>query len=113
MANDKLTINLQTTVRPQSMVLTGVKRPTYLTSRSAQFVALARDASPSMSGQKAADATTASTELIEELAKPENKDGFTVAIVDFADDAVTISPASRAADVSGQVAAINTGQGSG
>lgn len=112
--SDKLTINLHTTATPaQSTLLTGVRRPNFLTSRSAQFVALARDASPSMSGQKADDATRACSELVEELAKPENKDGFTVAVVDFADDAGIANAPTRAAELSSRIVPIDTGRGSG
>ncbi len=112
--NDRLTINLHTTPAPnQSTLLTGVRRPNFLTSRSAQFVVLARDASPSMSGQKADDATRASTELVDELSRPENKDGFTVAVIDFADDADIANAPSRAADLNGRMAPIDTGRGSG
>ena len=112
--NDKLTINLQTTAAPaQSTLLTGVRRPTFLTSRSAQFVALLRDASPSMAGQKADDATRAGADLVDELAKPENKNGFTVAVVDFAGDATIANPPARAADLNGRIAPIDTSRGSG
>jgi uncharacterized protein YegL len=111
--NDKLTINLQTAAPTRSTLLTGVRRPDFLTSRSAQFVALARDASPSMAGHKADDATRACAELVEELDKPENKDGFTVAVVDFADRADVANPTARAADLNGRIAPIDTGMGSG
>ncbi len=111
---DKLTINLQTTAMPpvRSTLLTGVRRPNFLTSRSAQLVALARDASPSMAGQKANDATQACAELVDELAKPENKDGFTVAVVDFSDDAVIAHAPSPATALNGGIVPIDTARGS-
>lgn len=112
MANDKLTINLQTVTRSQSTVTTGVRRPTFLTSKSAQFVAIARDASPSMAGQKAEDATRACVELVDELAKPDNKGGFSVGIVDFADSANVVNPSTSAADLTGRIVPIDTGCGS-
>ncbi len=113
MANDKLTINLNTIAsRPQSSLTVGVKRPDFLTSKSAQFVAIARDASPSMSGQKADDATRACSELIDELALPANKGGFSVGIVDFDGSAHVANPTAPATNLVGSVAPIDTGRGS-
>ena len=110
----KLTINLHTMPAPaQSTLLTGVRRPSFLTSRSTQHVTLLRDASPSMSGQKAGDATRACAELVEELAQPANKDGFQIAVVDFADDASVTNGTTRATELNGRIAPIDTDRGSG
>lgn len=111
---DKVTINLQATqIQPQQTIASSVRRPGFLTSRSAQFVVLARDGSPSMSGQKATDATAASVDLVAELAKPENKDGFVVAVVDFSDAPTVVNPSAKAGDLIGRIAPIDTDNGSG
>jgi uncharacterized protein YegL len=112
--NDRLTVTLPQTapVRPAT-ITTAVRRPSYLTSRTAQTVLLARDSSPSMSGQKSADATSASLELVDELAKPDNKNGFSIAVVDFSDDAALVHPAAPATSLHGNVRPIDTTAGSG
>lgn len=66
-----------------SIPRSGVSRPAWLTRENKQLAVLVRDCSGSMSGQKATDATAASLGLINELAQPENRDGFEVAVVNF------------------------------
>ena len=89
-------------------MLTGVRRPLYLSSATSQTITIVRDASGSMTGAKASDATAATVDLVDELAKPENKDGFRVAIVDFAERASVVQAAIKATALVGQVKALDT-----
>ena len=73
-----------------------LRRPHWLCRNVKQNVVFCRDASPSMTGQKAADASAAGIALVEELAQPLNKDGFFVGIVDFAISAKVIHPLEKA-----------------
>lgn len=57
---------------------------------------LVRDGSGSMSGQKAQDASSASLDLVAELAQPANKDGFVVGVVDFATKSQIVHDITRA-----------------
>lgn len=73
----------------KTSICTGLQRPTWITSQHKQVVIIIRDASPSMENDnKAIDAQRACEELVSELAKPINKDGFIVGIVDFWEKAV-------------------------
>lgn len=73
-----------------------LSRPHWLSRNVKQNVVLCRDTSPSMTGQKAADASAASLDLVEELAQPVNKDGFFIGIVDFAISAKVVHPLKKA-----------------
>ncbi len=69
-----------------------------ITSHTYQHVVIVRDASGSMAGTKARQATEACRDLVVEIAKPHNKDGFVVSVVDFAERAGAIHevvPATR------------------
>ena len=88
--------------------LQGVSRPTCLSTKSRQLVVYVRDASPSMAGPKATDAAAAGVDLVDELAKPENKNGFEVGVVDFAGRAKTVHPIDKATALNGRVVPINT-----
>jgi Mg-chelatase subunit ChlD len=61
-----------------------LKRGSWINSRNLQCAIVVRDASGSMAHEKKAlDASTATNELIEELAHPANKDGFILGVIDF------------------------------
>ena len=64
-------------------IVTGLRRPKWICSLVKQIVILIRDGSPSMQGKKAKDAQAATGNLVEELALPQNKNGFICAVVDF------------------------------
>lgn len=74
-----------------------ISRGNWINSRHLQCAVVVRDASGSMSREgRAKEASQATTDLIEELSHPANKDGFLVGIVDF-DTAVTNSiPVTKA-----------------
>jgi uncharacterized protein YegL len=86
----------------------GIKRPNWLTRHQHQRVVFARDASGSMTGTKAADASSASIALARELALPVNKDAFHLAIVDFASRAELVLPLEFATRVVERVPALST-----
>lgn len=65
------------------VVRSGLRRPSWIGRNCRQLAIFARDCSPSMSGQKAKDASQACFELVRALGLPENKDGFDVSVVDF------------------------------
>jgi uncharacterized protein YegL len=100
------------TVAPQrtgSIFRTGLRRPNWVCSNVRQNVCLVRDGSGSMAGSKARDASGASLELVEELAQPVNKDGFSVAVIDFSSAATVIHPLTGAKSLHGNVKPLNTG----
>lgn len=72
------------TIEPNAnKLIRGIKRPNWICSNVKQQVILVRDASYSMKGEKADHASRACIELIQELASPDNKEGFYVAVIDF------------------------------
>jgi len=87
-----------------SIVRGGLQRPTWVCRNVRQNVVFVRDASESMRGQKAKDALSASLELVAELAAPENKDGFRVAIVDFAHRSKIVHQLEKATVLNGKIA---------
>ena len=68
---------------PDLKVSKPLKIPTGVTSNTKQHVLLVRDCSSSMSGTKIDELNLASSGLIQELAKEQNKDGFLVSLIDF------------------------------
>jgi len=89
-----------------SIVRCGVRRPNWVNSNTRQKAVLVRDASGSMLGQKAADASAASRDLVQELAAPSNKDGFLVAVIDFSGNARVVNPLEKATVLAERVAPI-------
>jgi len=85
-----------------------LKRPSWISLNCRQLVVLCRDASPSMSGQKAEDASQATFQLIRELAKPNNKDGFSVSVIDFAGSAKVKHELMSATDMVQTIRPIST-----
>lgn len=86
-----------------------LKRGNWINSRNLQCAVLVRDASHSMSHErKAQDASTATNELIEELAHPTNKDGFILGVIDF-DEEVTRTIEPQRVTSLGAVPAIRPG----
>ncbi len=69
------------------VIRSGLRRPPWIGRNCRQLAIFDRDCSPSMSGQKAKDASQACFELVRTLALPENKDGFVVSVVDFSGNA--------------------------
>lgn len=93
----------------ESFSLSGLKRPDVITSETRQRVIFVRDASISMSDEnKARDASRATQKCLEELAKPENKDGFYVAGIDFSEDAKVVAPFTKATKLEGTLEDIKT-----
>ena len=93
----------------QSIVKSGLKRPNWINRNCKQNVVLVRDKSPSMQGRKARDASDASQDLVRELAKPENKDGFNVAVVDFSGSSSIVHPLMRATELDGRMKPLRVG----
>lgn len=87
----------------------GLVRPAGL--RREQLAVLVRDASTSMSGQKAADADAASRALVEELARPENRGGFSIAVVDFNTSAAVKHAVDKAEALADRLARLSPGGG--
>ncbi len=103
-------MNTQTSnPKPPTIVRSGVRRPNWICRNVHQDVIIARDASGSMNGQKAADASAASLDLVAELAQPTNKDGFNLAVVDFSDKAKTVNALEKASLANGKVPKLSTG----
>ncbi|MCK5125561.1 MAG: VWA domain-containing protein [candidate division Zixibacteria bacterium] len=93
----------------QKFTLTGLKRPDVINSKTKQRVVLVRDVSASMDDDnKAIDANKAIWGFLSELARPENKDGFYVAVVDYSKNAKVVSDFTKATDLEGQLADIKT-----
>lgn len=89
---------------PMSIVRSGLRRPTWVCRNVRQNVVFVRDTSESMRGQKARDALAASLELVAELAEPGNKDGFNIAVVDFAHRSKIVHQLEKATVLNGKVA---------
>lgn len=79
-----------------------VRRPASIGRNRRQAAIVVRDASPSMEGDKAREASEAVRRFIGELAQPFNKDGFDVAVVDFNHSAGVVHPLTRASGLSVQ-----------
>ena len=68
---------------PDLKISKPLKIPAGVSSNTKQHVLLVRDCSSSMSGSKVAEMNLATTGLIQELAREQNKDGFLVSLIDF------------------------------
>jgi uncharacterized protein YegL len=82
--------------------------PNYICSKSNQVVILVRDRSGSMEGQKAKDASAACQSLVDELSQQQNKDGFHVAVVDFASSAAVIHKTEKATSLTTHLQGVGT-----
>jgi len=91
------------------IVRSGLRRPEWICRNARQNAILVRDKSGSMSGQKADDASAASLDLVSELAQPVNKDGFGVAVVDFADSSGIVHGLEKATKLDGKVTPLSAG----
>lgn len=89
--------------KPMAIVHGRLRRPDWICRNTKQNVIFVRDKSGSMTGQKAEDASCAGLDLVAELAQPANKDGFNVAVVDFASRANIIHNLERATVLNGKV----------
>ena len=97
----------------QTLVQRGLRRPNWLCRNVEQNVCLCRDASGSMNGKKAADASAASLDLVNELAQPTNKDGFNVAVIGFASSSRIVHEFQKAASLDGHVKPLKLDSGGG
>jgi len=95
--------------KPMTIVRGGLRRPNWICRNVKQNVVLGRDKSGSMRGQKAKDASTASLDLVSELAEPSNKDGFQIAVVDFSDSSNIVNNLEKAAALNGKVSSLSVG----
>jgi len=95
--------------KPMTIVRSGLRRPNWICRNVKQNVIFVRDKSGSMSGQKAKDASAASLDLVAELAEPTNKDGFNVAVVDFASGSKIVHNLEKATTLNGKVASLSVG----
>ncbi|MBI3985812.1 MAG: VWA domain-containing protein [Lentisphaerae bacterium] len=98
-----------TIARSGQTIARGVTRPNWICRDACQLAVLVRDKSGSMKGQKARDASQASMDLVKVLAEPSNKDGFFCSVVDFASSAEIIHPATKAAELVGQMSQLKPG----
>ncbi|MCD4656522.1 MAG: VWA domain-containing protein [Planctomycetes bacterium] len=98
--NNRKPINMSSILKP------GIRRPNWICKNVRQIVVLVRDKSGSMTGEKAKQATEASLELVRELARPENKDGFYVSVIDFSEQADITHPLQKATGLDGRVKTI-------
>lgn len=69
---------------PELRVSKPLQIPTGVSSNTKQHVVLVRDCSSSMSGEKIQEVNLATHGFTQELADEQNKDGFRVSIIDFA-----------------------------
>ena len=88
-------------------IIVGLKRPAWVSSNTRQDVILMRDASGSMQGQKADDATAACHDLVLELADPINKNAFHVGVIDFSDTASVVHPLAEATSLESSLSPIS------
>jgi uncharacterized protein YegL len=95
--------------KPMTMVRGSVRRPNWICRNTKQNVIFVRDKSGSMRGQKAMDASAASLDLVAELAEPANKDGFYVAVVDFASRSNIVHNLEKATVLNGNVVPLSVG----
>jgi uncharacterized protein YegL len=104
-------MNQSTQNLPQKVTIVtgGPRRPNWICRNVRQNCVLVRDRSGSMRGDKARDASAASLDLVAELAQPINKDGFSVAVVDFADSANVIHSLEKAVALNGNVKPLSGG----
>lgn len=97
----------------QPLVRSRLTRPSWISRNCRQLAILCRDASPSMSGQKAKDASQATFQLVRELAKPANKGGFWSSVIDFAGSAAVKHDLMSAVDMAHSLRPISTSLFSG
>ena len=95
--NNRKPINMSSILKP------GIRRPNWICKDVRQIVVLVRDKSSSMEGEKAEQAMEASQELVRELARPENKNGFYVSVIDFSEQADIPHPLQKATELDGLV----------
>jgi len=74
-------------------------RPAWVTKVNRQTAIVIRDASSSMSGSKASEASSASLGLVTALAAKANKGAFDVAVIDFSSNASLVVPPRQAESV--------------
>jgi len=97
----------------QRLIKSRLTRPSWISRNCRQLAILCRDASPSMSGQKAKDASQACFQLARELANHANKDSFWGAVIDFAGSARIKHDLVSAVDLAQNLRPISTSLFSG
>lgn len=97
----------------QPLVKSRLTRRNWMSDDFRQIAIPARDASPSMSGQKAKDASQATFQLMRELAKPSNKGAFWSSVIDFAGSATVRHKLMSASDMAHNLLPISTSLFSG
>lgn len=91
----------------------GLKRPAWVSSMVRQRAFLVLDASGSMRGQKARDVETATGQLVDELARPANKDAFDICVVRYDTNTDTIVPTKKATEAVADIASFKLCKGRG
>ena len=102
-------MSTQNQTKSSTIITGGLRRPNWICRNAKQTVVLVRDKSSSMSGQKANDASAASLDLVAELAETTNKDGFVVAVVDFASGSKIVHSPEKATALLGEVIPFSNG----
>lgn len=95
--------------KPMTIVHSGLRRPNWVCKNVKQNVVLVRDRSSSMHGRKAQDASAASLELVAELAAPSSKEGFNIAVVDFATSSGVAHDLGPATVLNGKLSSLSVG----
>ncbi len=83
----------------ERFVKSKLTRPYWISQLCHQEAIGLLDASPSMEGQKAKEASEACSQLVCELAKPVNKEGFSVSIIEFYGKAQIVHDSVPAVDL--------------
>jgi len=97
-------INAKNPISMSNLLQPGIRRPLWICRTTRQVVILVRDKSGSMEDEnKAEQATKATQELVRELARPVNKDGFYVAVVDFSEKANIVHSLRKATELDGGI----------
>lgn len=99
----------QKTVSEQTLISGGLRRPTWICRNRHQRAIFVCDSSGSMAGQKAAHASAARSELVDELAKTENKDAFSVGVIEFDGSARVVHRLEKATRLAGRLRDIQPG----
>ena len=95
--------------KPMKIIRSGLKRPNWICRNVRQLLITIRDASTSVKGQKAEDLSAACIDLVTELTEPSNKDGFDLAVIDFASSSKIVCGPEKATALNGNIPSLNVG----